>query len=52
MNRAQKYLAALPVGTCSVKTIETEWGLEGIYRSPDGKEHFIPKSKISDTKLC
>ena len=46
MKRAQKYLACLPRGTCEVKVVEREWGIERIYKSPDGKEHSIPESLI------
>ncbi len=50
MNRAQKYLACLPEGTLSVKKIETKWGIENIYKSPDGKEHFLPEEKVMNQK--
>ena len=42
MNRAQKYLLHLPIGTHFVKIIDTEYGKENIYVSPDGKKHSIP----------
>mgnify|MGYP001314320746 CR=1 FL=1 len=42
MNRAQKYLQLLPKGTHFEKFIDTEFGKEKIYISPDGKKHFIP----------
>ena len=46
MNRAKKYFLNLPVGTHFVKIIDTEYGKENIYVSPDGKKHSIPM--ISD----
>ena len=42
MNRAQKYFQLLPKGTHFEKIIETEYGKENIYVSPDGKKHSIP----------
>ena len=42
MNRAQKYFLNLPKGTQFVKIIDTEYGKENIYVSPDGKKHSIP----------
>ena len=42
MNRAQKYFQLLPKGTYFEKLIETEYGNEKIYISPDGKKHSIP----------
>ena len=42
MNRAQKYFSHLPRGTHFEKIIETEYGKENIYVSPDGKKHSIP----------
>tara|TARA_Y100001968_G_scaffold285824_1_gene286085 strand:- start:798 stop:947 length:150 start_codon:yes stop_codon:yes gene_type:complete len=42
MNRAQKYFQLLPEGTLFEKIIETEFGKENIYVSPDGKKHSIP----------
>ncbi len=42
MNRAQKYLHLLPKGTHFEKIIDTEFGKENIYLSPDGKKHSIP----------
>ena len=49
MNRAQKYFQRLPEGTLFEKIIETEYGKENIYVSPDGKKHSLPiiKDKIS-----
>ena len=42
MNRAQKYFNLLPKGTNFEKIIDTEFGREKIYVSPDGQKHFIP----------
>tara|TARA_Y100001968_G_scaffold75750_1_gene67191 strand:+ start:534 stop:683 length:150 start_codon:yes stop_codon:yes gene_type:complete len=42
MKRAQKYFNLLPKGTQFEKIIDTEFGKENIYVSPDGKKHFIP----------
>ena len=42
MNRAQKYFFHLPKGTHFEKIIDTEYGKENIYVSPDGKIHSIP----------
>ena len=42
MNRAQKYFLRLPKGTLFEKIIDTEYGKENIYVSPDGKKHSIP----------
>ncbi len=42
MNRAQKYFHLLPKGTYFEKIIDTEFGKENIYRSPDGKKHSLP----------
>ena len=42
MNRAQKYFHSLPRGTHFEKIIETEFGTENIYVSPDGMKHSIP----------
>ena len=42
MNRAQKYFLHLPKGTHFEKFIDTEYGIENIYVSPDGKKHSIP----------
>ncbi len=42
MNRAQKYFLHLPRGTRFEKIIDTEYGKENIYVSPDGKKHSIP----------
>ncbi len=42
MNRAQKYFQHLPRGTHFEKIIDTEYGKENIYVSPDGKKHSIP----------
>ena len=42
MNRAQKYFLHLPRGTHFEKIIDTEYGKENIYVSPDGKKHSIP----------
>ncbi len=42
MNRAQKYFQHLPKGTHFEKVIDTEYGKEKIYVSPDGKKHSIP----------
>ena len=42
MNRAQKYFLHLPKGTHFEKIIDTEYGKENIYISPDGKKHSIP----------
>ena len=42
MNRAQKYVHLLPKGTHFEKIIDTEFGKENIYVSPDGKKHSIP----------
>ena len=47
MNRAQKYFLHLPKGTHFEKIIDTEYGKENIYVSPDGKKHSIPS--IPDT---
>jgi len=46
MNRAQKYFLHLPEGTHFEKIVDTEYGKENIYVSPDGKKHSIPM--ISD----
>tara|TARA_Y100001968_G_C18756774_1_gene435894 strand:+ start:64 stop:228 length:165 start_codon:yes stop_codon:yes gene_type:complete len=42
MNRAQKYFHLLPKGTHFERIINTEFGKENIYVSPDGKKHYIP----------
>ena len=42
MNRAQKYFLHLPEGTHFEKIVDTEYGKENIYVSPDGKKHSIP----------
>ena len=42
MNRAQKYFHLLPKGTHIEKIIDTEFGKENIYVSPDGNKHSIP----------
>ena len=42
MNRAPKYFLNLPKGTHFDKIIDTEYGKENIYVSPDGKKHSIP----------
>lgn len=42
MNRAQKYFLNLPKGTLLEKIIDTEYGKEKIYASPDGTKHSIP----------
>ena len=42
MNRAQKYLNLLPKGTQFEKIINTEFGKEKIYISPDGKNILSP----------
>ena len=42
MNRAQKYFLHLPKGSHFEKIIDTEYGKENIYVSPDGKKHSIP----------
>ena len=42
MNRAQKYFFNLPKGTQFEKIIDTEYGKENIYVSPDGRKHSIP----------
>tara|TARA_Y100001968_G_scaffold332110_1_gene389079 strand:- start:649 stop:798 length:150 start_codon:yes stop_codon:yes gene_type:complete len=42
MNRAEKYFHHLPRGTQFEKIIDTEYGKEKIYVSPDGKKHSIP----------
>ena len=47
MNRAQKYFLHLQKGTHFEKIIDTEYGKENIYVSPDGKKHSIPM--IPDT---
>ncbi len=49
MNRAQKYLHLLPEGTHLEKFINTEFGKENIYVSPDGKKHPIPFIRDSIT---
>ncbi len=41
MNRAQKYFQHLPKGTHFEKVIDTEYGKEKIYVSPNGKKHSI-----------
>ena len=46
MNRAQKYFQHLPKGTHFEKIIETEYGKENIYVSPDGKKHPIPMTGL------
>ena len=51
MNRAQKYISRLPEGTCEIKVIEREWGIERVYKSPDGKEHFIPASLVFSSDI-
>ncbi len=48
MNRAQKYFQLLPKGTHFEKIIETEYGKENIYVSPDGKKHSIPTIRDSN----
>ena len=40
MNRAQKYFLHLPEGTHFEKIVDTEYGKENIYVSPDGKKTF------------
>ena len=47
MNRAQKYFQLLPKGTLFEKNIDTEFGKENIYVSPDGNKHSIPKIRDS-----
>ena len=47
MNRAQKYFHLLPEGTHFEKNIDTEYGKENIYVSPDGKKHSIPDIRDS-----
>ena len=47
MNRAQKYFNLLPKGTHFEKIIDTEFGKENIYVSPDGKKHSIPTIRDS-----
>ena len=49
MNRAQKYFLGLPKGTHFEKIVDTEYGKENIYVSPDGKKHSLPmiQDKIS-----
>ena len=47
MNRAQKYFHLLPKGTYFEKIIDTEFGKENIYVSPDGKKHSIPNIRDS-----
>ena len=42
MNRAQNYFSHLPEGTYFEKIVDTEYGKENIYVSPDGKKHSIP----------
>ena len=42
MNRAEKYFELLPEGTLFERIVETEYGKEKIYVSPDGKKHSIP----------
>tara|TARA_B100000579_G_C22536643_1_gene713276 strand:+ start:239 stop:403 length:165 start_codon:yes stop_codon:yes gene_type:complete len=42
MNRAEKYFQHLPKGTRFERIIDTEYGKENIYISPDGKQHSIP----------
>ena len=49
MNRAQKFFLHLPEGTHFEKIVDTEYGKENIYVSPDGKKHSIPM--IPDTIL-
>ena len=46
MNRAQKYLQLLPEGTHFEKTIDTEFGKEQIFVSPDGEKHSIPTVRV------
>lgn len=46
MNRAQKYLLSLPKGTSQMKIVQRDWGLERVYKSPDGQEHVIPESLL------
>ena len=49
MNRAQKYFLGLPKGTHFEKIIDTEYGKENIFVSPDDKKHSLPmiQKKIS-----
>ena len=47
MSRAQKYFDLLPKGTHFEEIIETEYGTENIYLSPDGKKHSIPSIRNS-----
>ena len=48
MNRAQKYFHSLPKGTHFEKIIETEFGSENVYVSPDGKKHSLPIQEPSN----
>tara|TARA_B100001113_G_scaffold288753_1_gene244645 strand:- start:160 stop:309 length:150 start_codon:yes stop_codon:yes gene_type:complete len=45
MNRAQKYFLGLPKGTHFEKIVDTEYGKENIYVSPDGKKHSLPMTQ-------
>tara|TARA_B100000965_G_C19257696_1_gene611620 strand:- start:440 stop:589 length:150 start_codon:yes stop_codon:yes gene_type:complete len=45
MNRAEKYFHLLPKGTHFEKVINTEFGDEKIYISPDGEKHYIPTNR-------
>ena len=47
MNRAEKYFQLLPRGTHFEKIVETEFGKEKIYISPDGKKHPLPSTRDS-----
>jgi len=47
MNRAQKYFQLLPKGTHFEKIIDTEYGVENIYVSPNGDKHSIPRIRNS-----
>ena len=45
MNRAQKYLLGLAKGTHFEKIVDTEYGKENVYISPEGKKHSLAMIK-------
>ena len=44
MNWSKKDIPHMPMGTCTVKIVEREWGIQRVYRSPDGLEQSISAS--------
>ena len=43
MNRAQKYIDSLPTGSYLIDIVEREWGVEKMFKCPDGNVHCIPE---------